>query len=393
MTGTINANANVQNTGIKFNNNNANLNALNDQHLILGKAIRFGAYDTWDWNVWAGLKYDSSSKTIYLGLADGTTFNANSAQSGGTLRFPGVSTVYAPTFSGSLSGNATTATNADKLDGVHYANILERVNTKDASLGSAGWYRIAQPLSKDSDGTSFILMINRMFNNSNNEAYTFSVNMSYGNISITQLSGSVNTRLITKIRIDNVKNGISYVDIYYSGTVTNVLRYTTIGAATCISATYKPTLAGTAVEFSTSSGIATNKDILAHGGITMYSDVRKKDILAEKMLSLESIAKAPLFAFNYKSDDMKHMHTGTSAQYWYDAYGEMFGSIESDGYYTLEYQNLGVAMGISLAREIVKYESKTDKKIRLMKKRINELEKANESLEARVKELEERRTA
>ena len=52
----------------------------------------------------------------------------------------------------------------------------------------------------------------------------------------------------------------------------------------------------------------------------------------------------------------------------------------------MELQNLGVAMGISLAREIVKYESKTDKKIRLMKKRINELE-------AHVKELEERRTA
>ena len=65
----------------------------------------------------------------------------------------------------------------------------------------------------------------------------------------------------------------------------------------------------------------------------------------------------------------------------------------SEGYYQMELQNLGVAMGISLAREIVtfegafkKYESKTDKKIRLMKKRINELE-------ARVKELEERRTA
>ena len=59
----------------------------------------------------------------------------------------------------------------------------------------------------------------------------------------------------------------------------------------------------------------------------------------------------------------------------------------------MELQNLGVAMGISLAREIVKYESKTDEKIRLMKEKINVLEKANESLEARVKELEERMTA
>jgi hypothetical protein len=39
-------------------------------------AIRFGG-DTWDWNNWAGLKYDHGSKTIYLGLADGSIFSAN----------------------------------------------------------------------------------------------------------------------------------------------------------------------------------------------------------------------------------------------------------------------------------------------------------------------------
>ena len=52
-------------------------------------ALRFGA-DSWDYNVWAGLKYDSSNKIIYLGLADNSIFTANSAQSGGTLSLPGV---------------------------------------------------------------------------------------------------------------------------------------------------------------------------------------------------------------------------------------------------------------------------------------------------------------
>ena len=395
MTGTINANDNTQNTGIKFKNNNANLNAFNDQHLILGKAIRFGAYNTWDWNVWAGLKYDSSSKTIYLGLADGTTFNANSAQSGGSLRFPGVSTVYAPIFSGSLSGNASTATNADKLDGVHYANILEREYTALAeNVRAAGWYRIAKTKTSDAAGVSFILMLNRGYSNTNNESYTFSVNMSYsGNISITQLSGSVNVRLITKIRIDKVADGVSYIDIYYTGTVFNYLRYTTIGAATCISSTYNPTLAGTAVEFSTSTGIATNKDIVAHGGITMYSDLRKKNILSNEVLSVKEIAAAPLFRHTYKSDDNQYIHVGTSAQYWSGIHEDWFTRKDSEGYYQMELQNLGVAMGISLAREIVKYESKTDKKIKLMKKKINDLEEANKALDARIKELEERRTA
>ena len=53
-------------------------------------ALRFSTSDAWDYNVWAGLKYNHSAKTIYLGLADGTIFNANTAQSGGTLSLPGI---------------------------------------------------------------------------------------------------------------------------------------------------------------------------------------------------------------------------------------------------------------------------------------------------------------
>ena len=146
-----------------------------------------------------------------------------------------------------------------------------------------------------------------------------------------------------------------------------------------------------AVGTSATSNFAGN--ILAGGGITMYSDLRKKNILSNEVLSVKEIAAAPLFRHTYKSDDNQYIHVGTSAQYWSGIHEDWFTRKDGEGYYQMELQNLGVAMGISLAREIVKYESKTDKKIRLMKKRINELEKANESLEARVKELEERRTA
>ena len=137
----------------------------------------------------------------------------------------------------------------------------------------------------------------------------------------------------------------------------------------------------------------TGGDFLVTGGITMYSDLRKKNILSDEVLSVKEIAAAPLFKHTYKSDDNQYIHVGTSAQYWSGIHEDWFTRKDSEGYYQMELQNLGVAMGISLAREIVKYESKTDKKIKLMKKKINELEKANESLEARVKELEERRTA
>ena len=57
-----------------------------------GKAIRFGE-TAWDWNQWAGLKYTHSNKTIYLGIADGSVFEADSAQSNGTLKFPGITTI------------------------------------------------------------------------------------------------------------------------------------------------------------------------------------------------------------------------------------------------------------------------------------------------------------
>lgn len=57
-----------------------------------GNAIRFGE-TAWDWNEWAGLKYTHSNKTIYLGIADGSAFYANSAQNDGTLRLAGIKTI------------------------------------------------------------------------------------------------------------------------------------------------------------------------------------------------------------------------------------------------------------------------------------------------------------
>lgn len=68
------------------------INSINSDLILQNNgAIRFGT-DSWDYNCWAGLKYVHSSKTISLGLADGTHFTANAAQSGGTMQFPGIGT-------------------------------------------------------------------------------------------------------------------------------------------------------------------------------------------------------------------------------------------------------------------------------------------------------------
>lgn len=89
-------NSDSKNGAIILNNNvnaNARISAIKDQVIFnTGNAIRFGE-TAWDWNQWAGLKYTHSNKTIYLGIADGSVFSANSPQSDGTLRLACIKTV------------------------------------------------------------------------------------------------------------------------------------------------------------------------------------------------------------------------------------------------------------------------------------------------------------
>ena len=97
VNGTIYINNNNSSNGaIRLNNDvnaNARISAIDNQVIFnTGAAIRFGE-TAWDWNKWAGLKYTHSNKTIYLGIAENSAFNANSAQSDGTLRLAGIKTI------------------------------------------------------------------------------------------------------------------------------------------------------------------------------------------------------------------------------------------------------------------------------------------------------------
>ena len=97
VNGTIYINNNNSSNGaIRLNNDisaNARISAIGSQVIFnTGNAIRFGE-SAWDWDKWAGLKYAHSNKTIYLGIADSSVFYANSAQSNGTLRLAGITTI------------------------------------------------------------------------------------------------------------------------------------------------------------------------------------------------------------------------------------------------------------------------------------------------------------
>lgn len=83
----------LQNGALKIGNKSAPISAIDAQVIFnTGAAIRFGETN-WDWNQWAGLKYTHSNKTVYLGIADGSVFNAINAQSGGKLQLKAIDTI------------------------------------------------------------------------------------------------------------------------------------------------------------------------------------------------------------------------------------------------------------------------------------------------------------
>ena len=83
----------LQNGALKIGNKSAPISAIDAQVIFnTGAAVRFGE-TAWDWDQWAGLKYTHSNKTVYLGIADGSVFNARNAQSGGKLQLKAIDTI------------------------------------------------------------------------------------------------------------------------------------------------------------------------------------------------------------------------------------------------------------------------------------------------------------
>ena len=80
----------LQNGALKIGNKLTPISAIDAQVIFnTGAAIRFGETN-WNWDMWAGLKYTHSNKTVYLGIADGSVFSANNAQSYGKLQLKAI---------------------------------------------------------------------------------------------------------------------------------------------------------------------------------------------------------------------------------------------------------------------------------------------------------------
>lgn len=125
-------NSNSSNGAIRLNSDissNARISAIDDQVIFnTGNAIRFGE-TAWDWNKWAGLKYTHSNKTIYLGIADNSVFNANSPQSDGTLRLAGIKTIT-PDAGARIGGSGSLYLgNANNSGWVYVQDMCSQVNS------------------------------------------------------------------------------------------------------------------------------------------------------------------------------------------------------------------------------------------------------------------------
>lgn len=354
----------------------------------------------------------------------------------GNLSITGTSTFTGlATFNGNLTAPASTVQNS--LSGSYqFRNIYGE------HLSSAGWYRFATSSTANNAGGTYIFFIRRSYYNSNNEAYIISCTVDFNNVHWCILNGHANTRLITQVRCTYTNNGTMYFDLYYSGTVLNDVYVNAIGDCTLQKPTsttstltttstfsltdgiklgttsaypitvfrnatsggayimygangqltkswaagsdtshnfawyYKDTSAGTDVRkmYLDSSG-----NLLVTGGITMYSDERKKTIIRDVELSLKQVAEAPLVEHYYNSDEKKTAHVGSIAQYW-AGLNDWFCKKDSDGYYTMEIQNAALASVISVARELSRFENDTDRRIRL-------LEEENKKLKEEIEQL------
>ncbi|UWD54118.1 MAG: Prophage endopeptidase tail [Bacteriophage sp.] len=130
----------LQNGALKIGNKLTPISAIDSEVIFnTGAAIRFGE-TAWDWNLWAGLKYTHSNKTIYLGIADGNIFNANTAQTGGTLKFPGITTIT-PDAAARIggSGGDLYLGNANNTNWVKVQDMCSQVSSNNWKIMQGGY--------------------------------------------------------------------------------------------------------------------------------------------------------------------------------------------------------------------------------------------------------------
>lgn len=279
-------------------------------------AIRFGN-DAWDWNQWAGLKYNHSNKTIYLGLADGSVFSTNTAQTNGTLSLVNCS-LYVP--------NSITSDNSVYANNLYSATSITTTASKCIEIAGntireyhsevgASPYHSAITLNDTSIGLS-----------------------AYGDISISAYMGTINL-------ISNGGFAIKFRNAKFSVEQIAGMKYTW-----------------------SMDSIKANGDILATGGVTAYSssDIRLKTNIKtfDYIQTIKSLGN--VYEFDYIKDG-KHS-IGLIAQNVQKSSLADLVDTDNEGYLKLNYWSPKL---ISLALGGI---TQIDDEVTKLKARVRELE-------------------
>ena len=371
-------------------------------------ALKFRWYDT-DWQI--GNVRNMSNGTSGFGVTYGSSnlrflVKTDGIETYGTLKTNGVipalngsyslgssSYKWASVYASSFEGNATSATTASKLS-----------ITSKTAWGQTYWTSGGVPTSIDGN-MSNVGHITMKGNNSY-DIGTSSVGVRYiyanwigatsgGKFSIGANNGTAIT-ILTDQKVGfgttSPKSRVQVDQSEWSNGIT--INRTVAGGGAAIAVRSNGTHIGNfgingskQLEFNVMSGstaqvkmtVDSSGNGLFYGGVTMYSDIRKKTILNHVELSLKEVADAPLIEHYYNSDEKKTTHVGSVAQYW-AGLNDWFCKEDGEGFLTMEIQNAALASAISVARELTRYESKTDKQIKKLKKRIGELEEEIENL-------------
>lgn len=127
-------------------------------------------------------------------------------------------------------------------------------------------------------------------------------------------------------------------------------------------------------------------DILATGGITMYSDLRKKNVLNSIIVPLDVMANADLFDYIFKTDEKCKVRAGTSAQYW-NVFLPQVTDTDNEGFFTMSYDVLATTCVLSMAKHFQRF---LIEDFGRHETEIERLKRENEELKNRVSELERR---
>lgn len=129
-----------------------------------------------------------------------------------------------------------------------------------------------------------------------------------------------------------------------------------------------------------------NGNILTAGGITMYSDLRKKNVLNSIIVPLDVMANADLFDYIFKKDEKGKVRAGTSAQYW-NRFLPQVTDTDNEGFFTMSYDVLATTCVLSMAKHFQRF---LIEDFGRHETEIERLKRENEDMKNRIIELERR---